>query len=102
LALVIYTPEAVADFERLAAFAVENDAELAPRLVRQMEEAIGLLKDHPLLGRSVNSGLRQLVLSRGRTGYLALYRYDIAADRVLVARLQHQREAGYADPDDPI
>jgi plasmid stabilization system protein ParE len=46
-------------------------------------------------GQPVESGFRVLVISRGRSGYLALYRYDEARDRVLVLTIRHQREAGY-------
>ncbi len=47
------------------------------------------------VGRPVESGLRELVISRGKTGYLALYRYEEQRDRVLVLAIRHQREAGY-------
>ena len=57
--------------------------------------AVEALQHHPLLGRPVESGFRELVISRGRSGYLALYRYDEARDRVLVLTIRHQREAGY-------
>jgi hypothetical protein len=39
--------------------------------------------------------LRELVISRGKSGYLALYDYDEPNDMVLVLALRHQREAGY-------
>ena len=58
--------------------------------------AVGVLGHHPLLGHPAEGGLRELVISRGKTGYLALYRYDEARDRALVLRVRHQREAGYA------
>jgi hypothetical protein len=35
------------------------------------------------------------VISRGKTGYLALYHYDEARDRILVLAIRHQREAGF-------
>ena len=38
----------------------------------------------------------ELVISRGKTGYVALYRYDEARDIVFVLALRHQREAGFA------
>jgi plasmid stabilization system protein ParE len=57
--------------------------------------AVEALQFHPLLGRPVESGYRELIISRGRSGYLALYRYDDARDRVLVLSIRHQREAGY-------
>ena len=36
-----------------------------------------------------------MLISRGSTGYLALYGYDERADRVVVLALRHQRELGY-------
>jgi plasmid stabilization system protein ParE len=53
------------------------------------------LGQHPLIGRAVESGCRELVISRGRSGYVALYRYDEARDDVLILAIRHQREAGY-------
>jgi hypothetical protein len=39
------------------------------------------MEKHPLIGRVVEKGYRELVISRGRSGYLALYRYDAETDR---------------------
>jgi plasmid stabilization system protein ParE len=55
------------------------------------------LQDHPLIGRPVAAGLRELVLSRGNTGHVALYRYHDATDTALVLAIRHQREGGYLD-----
>jgi plasmid stabilization system protein ParE len=46
---------------------------------------------HPLLGRPAGHGLRELLISRGRTGYVALYQYDAATDAVVVLAVRHQR-----------
>ena len=54
--------------------------------------ALGVLRDHPLIGRPAEAGLRELLISRGRTGYVALYRYNPGDDIVLVLRVRHQRE----------
>jgi toxin ParE1/3/4 len=43
----------------------------------------------------VELGLRELLISRGRSGHIALYRYDPGADAVLVLRVRHQREGGF-------
>ncbi|HSS05719.1 MAG TPA: type II toxin-antitoxin system RelE/ParE family toxin, partial [Rhodanobacteraceae bacterium] len=40
---------------------------------------------------------RELVISRGHSGYIALYSYEQLEDTVLVLAIRHQREAGYAD-----
>lgn len=39
--------------------------------------------------------MRELVISHGRTGYVALYDWLEAIDTVVVLALRHQREAGY-------
>jgi hypothetical protein len=39
--------------------------------------------------------MRELVISRGRSGYLALYVHDATADVVFVLALRHQREQDY-------
>lgn len=41
--------------------------------------------------------MRELVISRGNTGYLALYIYDKDADAASVLAVRHQREVGYQD-----
>jgi plasmid stabilization system protein ParE len=58
-------------------------------------DALGSLAQLPKIGRPVTQGLRELVISRGKSGYLALYDYDEQNDMVLVPALRHQREAGY-------
>jgi hypothetical protein len=39
--------------------------------------------------------MRELVLGSGRRCYVALYRFDPSADRVLVLTVRHASEAGY-------
>ena len=41
--------------------------------------------------------MRELIISRRRSADLARYAWDDALDRVMVARIRHQREAGYTD-----
>ncbi len=93
--VVLYLPGALEDIERLAAFLVESDPPAAAATKALIESAIDILKSHPLIGRATEPGFRELVISRGRSGYIALYRYEEAQDRVIVAAIRHQREAGY-------
>jgi len=43
----------------------------------------------------VKGDLRELVISFGETGYIALYRFVVQKDEVRVLALRHQREIGY-------
>ena len=90
-----YAQRALDDLERLVAFLLEESPRDAAATYELVESALAMLVRHPLLGRSVEAGFRELVISRGKTGYLALYRYDEARDDVLVLAVRHQREAGF-------
>jgi plasmid stabilization system protein ParE len=95
LARLIYSERALGDLERLTDFLIGADAAVAAETVALIDEAVEILRRHPLIGRSVQSGLRELVISRGRTGYVALYSFEVAQDAVLILAVRHQREAGY-------
>ena len=101
MARLIYTRRALEDLERLVEFLLEAEAVAALDTVGLIAEAIGVLANHPLVGRPVERGLRELVISRGHTGYLALYSYEKLHDTILVLAVRHQREAGYTDETQP-
>ena len=91
---VFYAPRAYADIERLTDCLLAMDLKAAVETVEILFDAIAHLARHPLVGRIVEHGLRELVISRGRTGYVALYRFDAAHDQVIVLAIRHQRELG--------
>lgn len=91
----LLTAEAAADLERLTDFLLEASPEAALETVDIILDGLSILAHHPLVGRPLSDGLRELVISRGRTGYLALYRYDAQADLALVLAVKHQRESDY-------
>jgi len=43
----------------------------------------------------VEGDIRELVISFGATGYIALYRFVVQDDQVRVLAIRHQREIGY-------
>jgi len=57
--------------------------------------AVDNLKAHPLIGRRGDGELRELVISYGRTGYIALYRFVVSQDEVRILALRHQRQIGF-------
>jgi plasmid stabilization system protein ParE len=88
---------ATLDIERLARFLRERHPEDAEATIGLLLGALAILKEHPQIGRPTEAGLRELVISRGRSGYVALYDYHAATDRVIVQRIRHQREAGFEE-----
>jgi plasmid stabilization system protein ParE len=97
MARVEVTRRALADLERLTEFIAIEDPRRASAQLSSVRKAFELLADHPLLGRLVESGRRELVLSRGRHGYIAKYRWLRAEDVVLILAVRHQLEAGYTE-----
>ena len=97
MARVEVTERALADLERLFDFIAEEDPARARKQVLSVRRAFELLAEHPLLGREAEEGRRELVLSRGRYGYIAKYRWLPAEDTVLILAVRHQREAGYTE-----
>lgn len=96
MARLIYSRAAMADMERLTDFLMQSDPVAAEDTVRLIEEAVGVLRNHPLIGRSAEADLRELIASRGQSGYVVLYRFDPAQDLVFLLAVRHQREAGYS------
>ncbi len=92
--------DAVDDLDRLTDFLLQNAPDAAEATVGLIVGGLEILAHHPLVGRPLNNGLRELVISRGRTGYLALYSFEEAQDAVLVLAIRHQREAGYEGMDE--
>ncbi len=95
MATLSFSSHAVADLERLTDFLMESDPVAASDTVALISEAIDLLARHPYIGQSVRESLRELVISRGKTGYVALYSVERVFDVVLILAIRHQREAGY-------
>lgn len=94
---VLLTPQAQADLVRLEAFLWECQDPLALQLLDFLFDGLQVLTHQPGVGRPLAHGHRELIISRGRGGYLARYVFDAPRQRVIVLRIRHQREAGYND-----
>jgi plasmid stabilization system protein ParE len=100
LAKLSYSERAFAHLERLTSFLMDSDPVAAAETLELIEEAVNLLIRHPLVGRPVEYELRELVISRGNTGYVALYSLEEDQNAVLILAIRHQREAGYLGQDE--
>lgn len=95
MAQIVYSENALANFERVFDFLAEHDPKAALGAARSIREAVDTLSNHPLIGRTVAGELRELVISYGKTGYIALYRFLPAQDQVRIVAIRHQRELDY-------
>lgn len=95
MAQVVYSENALANLERAFDFLAKHDPQAALGTARSIGEAVDTLSNHPLIGRIVAGELRELVISYGKTGYIALYRFLPVPDQVRVLAIRHQHELDY-------
>lgn len=87
------------DFDRIFVFLFNYVPENAALHIEAIIAAIDVLAQSPLIGRPAAAGQRELIISHGAGGYLALYRFDPERDTVFVLTVRSQRERDYKRPD---
>jgi plasmid stabilization system protein ParE len=90
VAEVVYSARSLRHIER--GLAEHADAAVAAAVI---QSAVEHLAAHPLLGRRIEGDIRELIVSYGKTGYVALYRFIVPADAVRILALTHQRAIGF-------
>lgn len=93
---LIWSPEALADIQRLYRFLAEKNPEAAKRAASAIRDGMQVVADHPDVGRPVvnmDSNFMEWPISFGASGYIALYR--LQQDGALVVAVRHQKEVGY-------
>lgn len=97
---VRFTQEAQADLERLYDFVLQRDDgdwTQAERALQAIRDGIVLLELSPFSCRKAiegNTFLRELIISYGASGYVALFEIEDART-VTVLAVRHQRESDY-------
>jgi len=95
VATVVYSRHALDHIERAFQFLRDKNPDAAQNAVAAIRSAVDNLAAHPLVGRRLEGELRELIISYGHSGYVALYRFVIATDEVRILAMRHQREVGF-------
>lgn len=93
---LIWSPEALADIQRLYRFLAEKNPDAAKRAASAIRDGMRILADHPDVGRPVDDmdpEFQEWPISFGASGYVALY--HLQQDVALVVAVRHQKEVGY-------
>ena len=94
---VRYTRAARDDLLRLYGFLLERDMEAAKRAMDVIDQSLELLQSFPFTCRKAdpdNPFLRELLVSFGASGYVALYEIE-ENQTVTILAVRHQREDDY-------
>jgi plasmid stabilization system protein ParE len=97
MAQVKLSAHALNDLERIFEFVAELDPKRGLQTIQRIRQGVLILEQHPLIGRPAEEGRRELVMGRGASAYLALYRWLPQLDTVLVLAIRNAREAGYRE-----
>jgi plasmid stabilization system protein ParE len=94
---IVVTPGAARGLEGCRQFIAEKSPAASKRAAQAILAQFDLLKAQPGVGRPLDDEpeLRELIISFGDSGYVALYHYEHQTDTVLVLAFRHQKEAGY-------
>jgi toxin ParE1/3/4 len=89
-------PDVIEDLDRIVEHLHIHESASADARAVEIISALDVLADNPLIGRPAGDDKRELLIGRGLSGYLALYRYLPLLDTALVLAIRAQREGGYA------
>ena len=94
---VIVTEGALAGMERCRQFLADSNRAASRRAGAAIAKQFAVLETAPEIGRPLADApaLRELLVSFGDSGYVALYRREPENDTVYVLAFRHQKEAGY-------
>jgi plasmid stabilization system protein ParE len=95
VATIVYSARPLTHLERAFEFLRKENPEAAVAAAPAIRSAIDNLGTHPLLGRRIHGDIRELVISYGTTGYIALYRFLVPQDEIRILAIRHQREIGF-------
>ena len=93
---LIWTPQALADVQRLYRFLASKNIDAAQRAVQAIRQGVKVLTLQPGVGRPIDDlpvEFREWLIDFGDSGYVARYRLD--TDVIVVLAVRHQKEAGF-------
>ena len=92
--MIVLSPDAVVDVERLRSFLNQTNPNAARRAMAVILTAIERLEEFPDLGMPTgDADIRQIVIRFGSSGYILRYSVMAETGDILITRIWHGREA---------
>jgi plasmid stabilization system protein ParE len=95
MAQVVYAARSLVHIERAFQVLRDKNSAAARDAVTAIQSAVDNLAAHPLIGPRIEGDVREVVISYGQTGYVALYRFVVPRNEVRILAIRHQRELGF-------
>lgn len=93
---LIWTPQALADVQRLHSFLADKNPEAARRAVQTIRAGVRTLAAQPRAGHpadDMDPDFREWLIPFGQSGYIVLYR--VMGDQAVLLAVRHGKEAGF-------
>ena len=91
--MILLTPEALSDIERLREFLGVENPDAGKRAMQTIWSAYEKVQVFPELGRPTeDTDIRQIVIRFGAAGYVSRYTILPASGDILILRIWHGRE----------
>jgi plasmid stabilization system protein ParE len=93
---LIWSPQALADVQRIYRFLNPKNPDAARRAVAAIRAGVRILARQPEIGRpadEIGPEYREWLIDFGNSGYIVRYRLD--RETAVLLAIRHQREAGY-------
>jgi len=91
--MILLSPDAVLDVERVRTFLEERSPDAARRALAAIWRALDQVQAFPDIGATTADDIRQIVVRFGSSGYIVRYTVLRDSDDILITRLWHGREA---------
>jgi plasmid stabilization system protein ParE len=92
--MILLSPDAVEDVERLRTFLDQNNPDAARRALATIWTAVDRLQEFPDLGMPTEDAeIRQIVVRFGASGYIVRYSVLPGDEDIVITRIWHGREA---------
>jgi plasmid stabilization system protein ParE len=92
--MIVLSPDAVQDVERLRAFLNQANPGAARRALELIWTSVERLQEFPYLGMPTgDTDIRQIVIRFGASGYIVRYAVMPDTADILITRIWHGREA---------
>ena len=92
--MILLSPDAVEDIERLRSFLDQNNPDAARRALALIWTALDRLQEYPDLGMPTgDADIRQIVVRFSASGYIVRYVSLPEDGNILITRIWHGREA---------
>jgi plasmid stabilization system protein ParE len=94
---LVFSDKALSGLKRCIKFLALSNVLVSKQAQKRIKQNLEQLTKFPEIGRPYKKDpvLRELIIDFSGSGYIALYKIDLAKSTILILEFRHQKEVGY-------